>query len=258
MRMIKLFHWLFSIIIFLLLSGCNTLPSLPSGFFNKNSDTTQTQTLKASYDPSTGCVIKPAKLEQDQAKTTSEGMIGGAIVGGLLGILTADNTEDRIKNAIAGGLVGGIIGTIFGHEVAKEKERHYLTEQEIAEETCFIQRDIQLLQQANAKINADIRQYQQKRQILLAKKHQGTATQAELTSYRKELVARQEKEKNQLNNLQAKLDKRIKLEKELYQKHRNHSGNHSPHWENKIAELEKEKRILENNVDNLLALSASI
>jgi hypothetical protein len=64
-----------------------------------------------------------ANIKNDQARTTAEGGLGGAVLGGVAGYLIGGS-----RGALIGGLAGGAGGLAYGAHVAAKKKAYKSTE----------------------------------------------------------------------------------------------------------------------------------
>lgn len=206
----------------------------------------------ASYEYQLAQTSKQDDFEKDQTKTKTTAMLTGAAAGAVIGNII---TDSKIGAGI-GAIIGGVIGAVVGIFISDEKEKQFLTEQQIDEVISKTQKLADDLKTANIYLVQDIHYYQEQEFILQNKKRAGQTNLAELTSYTSKLKHAQDNTKKALE----KVAKELELQKEAYKAQINQS-NPPPNlskWRDEVNSLEKEKRILEQNVNSLLAINASI
>ncbi|MEK7989584.1 MAG: glycine zipper domain-containing protein [Thiotrichaceae bacterium] len=197
-------------------------------------------------------VSKQAVFDKDQTKTRATGAAAGALTGGIIGNIIGN---DSIGTGI-GVLVGGVIGALFGDVIAGKKEQQFLTEQQIDDARFKTQKLVTELKEANTYLLNDIHYYEKKVVELEEKKRKGKLRLSELKDYSRSLKQAQDDTQVALK----KVSQELKLQKAAYQsqvKQSNQSLN-LVNWQAEVNGLEKEKRILSENVNSLLAINASI
>jgi len=198
-----------------------------------------------------------------------QGCGAGAVAGSLLGLISGSD------NALKGAALGCGIGAIIAYNIAKRTEEYVDANQAMDSEIARNQQNTKTLQAYNAKLAQGIQSYQKQIQVIqltqlaetakqkkltkiqaTAKKQLNKAESA-LTSVNAELVTANKQYKSYTAKLAAaEVDKTKKVSPKKVKKVK--KANNDKKWQSEIANLEKEKQILNKHVKSLSALSASI
>ncbi|HEW97882.1 MAG: hypothetical protein DRR16_28810 [Candidatus Parabeggiatoa sp. nov. 3] len=217
------------------------------------------------------------KEENNQARTTAEGMGIGAILGAGLGVILGDNKESAAIGAAIGGIVGGAAGAV----VAEQKSQYATQEAKLDVETEKTAKLVAEVKQVNDGLRSNIAGYQEEKAHLEAQISAGQNKHRELKTLHSK-VASQKKQANYAltkvtknlrgakQNLQvaqssyAEQRKQASREKSRYNDKKKLApsfGNDEKKLkalENQVAALEREKNELENYADELSALGTAL
>ena len=217
------------------------------------------------------------KEENNQARTTAEGMGIGAIIGGALGVILGDNKESAAIGAAIGGIVGGAAGAL----VSEQKDQYAAQEAKLEVETEKTAKLVAEVKQVNDGLRSDIAGYQEEKAHLEAQISTGHNKHSELQT----LHSKVESHKKQANFALAKVTKNLQgANKNLhvaqadYAKQQKQASREKSRYddkkklaprvgsdekklkalENQVAALEREKNELENYADELSALGTAL
>lgn len=179
----------------------------------------------------------------------------GAVAGAGLGYLLGGK-----DGAVFGAALGALVGFTTGHEVARRKDQYATREEAIISETKRInevtaqargynedlQRTIQTNRSEIARLESTKERTQQN-EVALKEHYERTAqmhvdAEKALTGVAKELDVQQQLYAEYQTQGQDTQDYSLKLQE----------------WDTKIAQLEEEKRVLQSNVDEILAMNPNL
>ncbi len=169
----------------------------------------------------------------------------GAVACGAAGYLAGGN-----KGAVIGAITCAIAAYTIDELVAKRQEGYAKREEAIAVETQIVKRQTETLKAENRQLAQDIKNYKQKMaalkgrgffwrvQLIVVKRHHEKAKQklAKATQDLKDAKSQYDRQKTANTKNEADLKK----------------------WKTQVANLEKEKQILESNVDTLFSMTQAI
>jgi len=200
-----------------------------------------------------GCVATGEKKHNggaDISQTRIEASLIGAAIGAVAGALSGDNKKERVERTMIGAAVGGLAGLAMGELIARRQQGYATREAAIRTETEIVKRKTKELQAQNHQLAQDIRYYKQNiysanidydslqaQKIAVEKRHQEAQSLLKQVEDDLQQAKRQVQKKYQQNKVDAS-----EVEK----------------WKTQVASLEKEKQILQSNVDTLFAMTQSL
>ncbi len=176
----------------------------------------------------------------------AEGAAAGAAAGALVGVLLGDDK----KSAMIGAVVGAILGGVAGDLVAKRQKGYATREAAIKTETEIVKRQTEEIHAQNQKLAQDIRDYEQQIQNL-------NTDYAGLQAQKQIVAKRHQEALSLLTRVQKELAETKRQSQKKYQQNKVSASDVSE-WKTKVANLEKEKQILQKNVDTLFSMSQSL
>jgi uncharacterized protein HemX len=217
------------------------------------------------------------KEENNQARTTAEGVGIGAIIGAGLGALIGDNKESAAMGAAIGGIIGGAAGSV----VAEQKSQYAAQEAKLEAETEKTAKLVAQTKEVNDGLRSNIAEYQEKKTQLEAQINTGQNKYSELKSLHTQVAS----EKKQADYALAKVTKNLQGAKQNlrvaqsnYTKQEKQASKEKSRYNDKkrlaprfgsdekklkalekqVAALEREKNELENYADDLSALGTAL
>jgi len=176
----------------------------------------------------------------------AEGAAAGAAAGALVGVLLGDDQ----KSAMIGAIVGGILGGVAGDLVAKRQQGYATREAAIQTETQIVKRQTENIHAQNQQLAQDIRNYEQQIQNL-------RRYNASLQDQKKIVADRHQEALSLLRLVENELVNTNTQYQKKYQ-HNQVSDSDVSKWKTQVANLEKEKKALQKNVDTLFSMSQSL
>ena len=206
---------------------------------------------------STGGAGAPSKTQA----FALQGCGAGAVAGGLLGLISGG---DKV---LKGAALGCGLGAIIGYSIGKRTQKYVDAEQAMDAEIARNQQNTRELKSYNGKLAQGIRTYQNKINTIRAAKIDASAKQIQLANVKSTAQKQLNKAQSALNSVNKEIvvakkqqvtytTKTVVVEaKPAKVKKR---ANNNAKWKAEIANLEKEKNILNKHVKSLTALSSSI
>jgi len=191
----------------------------------------------------------PGKSKQKEFAT--QGCIGGGILGAVA--VTALGSGE---NAGKAALFGCGIGAVIGYTIAKRTENYINASDAISLETKRNIETVNLVRSNNQKLATRITKFRSTINTIEYSKITQESKQRELTNISKSLKEQLDTSNSNL----ASLDQELKVTRGLYSKYKSSALNteDTSEYLNKITELETEKNILNEHVQSLSAMNASI
>lgn len=189
----------------------------------------------------------------DYTATQMEGTLAGAGLGAALGGLIGGK-----DGALWGAGLGAGVGFLVGNEVAVRKQSYASQEALIAGETQRVSNLVQELEHTNAVLRQEITSYNAQINALKVQMQHDNTKREQLRQKKVMIDKRYQQAKK---SLQA-VENEVKTAEALYADIKKQAGKKNANelklWENKINTLKSQKLKLEQNVQQLQAVSNSI
>ncbi len=180
-----------------------------------------------------GCVTG-----SDQRRTKAEGTAVGAAVGGLAGYFIGDG-----KGALIGAAAGAGLGYLVGREVAKRKSAYATQEEFMDAEIARTAEYNQTMREYNEKSRQEIAALRQEAETLRTAYDAGSEKEESLLARQRQVRERLKESRQLEEDLRAELAIQTAIIEEEKQE--------LPVGDPRIAELEKEVRELQANIETL-------
>ncbi len=202
-----------------------------------------------------GCFATGGGTQGDDGnRTRVEGTALGALLGAGLGVALGGDAE----SAAIGAAIGAAGGFALGNEIAKRKKRYKTKEDLIAGESTHLSNVLQETKNTNQALRKDIKQYKKEVKGLKAKLKQNKAQKNSLKHIKTKIDQRHS---NTQKSLQA-VNNELKTTQALYDDTQKTAGSQDKKslktWQGRIKQLKAQKVQLENNTQQLQAVSNTI
>lgn len=201
-----------------------------------------------------GCIGSDTYTD-DQTRTRTEGMIGGALLGSLASQFSTDNafTDTLLNSGIT-----SAAGYVIGDEVAKRKQAYKDKEALIEGESQRTADTIAEVQKANTALEKDIKVQRQAIKQLQKQAAKDASKREELSARKQALQEQHKQAKKALKGVNNELETEQLLYKDAKQSASASDQASLAQWNKRIQALKAEKVALERNSGQLQALSDSI
>jgi hypothetical protein len=197
-----------------------------------------------------GCMDE--MMKDDASVTKAQGAGGGALLGAALGGLIGGDAQ----SALIGAAIGGGLGYVVGNEVAKRKQAYASQEDLIAGET---QRTVALLNEVksvNSTLQKDIANYKKEIKKLNKQVAKDASKRAKLEQRKSELGAKHAQATQAISDVEKELETTQAMYDDTATTATDKKKMRA--WEKRINELKAQKVKLEENTNQLQAVSSTI
>jgi outer membrane lipoprotein SlyB len=189
----------------------------------------------------------------DHTSTQMEGGLMGAGLGAALGGLIGGR-----DGALWGAGLGAGVGFLVGNEVASRKQSYATQEALIAGETQRVANLVQELENTNAILRQDIASYNSQISSLKSRMQRDSSAKEKLRQQKATVDKRYQQAKKGLKSVENELKTAETLHADTKKLSAGKNKNELKSWENRINSLRSQKVKLENNTQQLQAVSNAI
>lgn len=202
-----------------------------------------------------GCAGMEKTGDTKSKQYSVQGCVAGGAVAGILTYITQSDEDNALTKSLVASALGCMAGAVIGLEIGKRTEKYADAQQAAESETVRNKETLARLQQYNSSLEVNISDYE--KQIAKIKDSNLTAQekQESLAKTKKIVVEQRAKAGTALSNTEDELIA-AKQQYEAFKDSLNAPA--TDQWEQQLASLEQEKRILSQHVNTLNALDASI
>ncbi|EIJ43811.1 hypothetical protein BegalDRAFT_2983 [Beggiatoa alba B18LD] len=190
----------------------------------------------------------------DQTRTRVEGTALGATLGGLAGNLIGDNTN----STLIGSTLGAGIGYVVADEVAKRKQAYKNQEELIATESQRTEELTRELKQVNSRLKVEITAYRSQISKLQKQAEKDASKKTQLSAQKALLDARYKESQQALKGINNELEVTQSLYTDAKSQATTTDQSKLNTWNQRISMLKQEKTQLEQQTNQLQALSSEI